>query len=616
MQVVVRATVGSVVALRSSEIEHLDVVQELGEHTRCHLFFTRDKDTDLSLDLMLGQPLTITLQDDVGTVTAFDGTVSEGSQNHQINHGSTFSLVGLSHSASLDRHRTAYFPASTVSDVVRRLGADLRGSAPAGDPLEYVQFGETDFEFLRRLADENGMFVRTSSARPEVRSEFENIGPTVVWGRDLLSVTASGRCANNGVAGVAQQVREKRDHRFRGIRRDPSWLEGAAALTAATQRIAGQRQGAEGDAHVHELPNRSKSLEAGRAYLEQESSRALGTTVFVDGVANNIRIRAGDTLTLEESEAFSLPTRGKLGVVRASHSFDGQLYSCAFTASPWQNWTNRLRPGRELINGPVTGIVVDNVDPEHMARLKVRLRWQDAGESTRWLRMAMPYAGNERGVHFLPEIGDEVLVAFELGDPERPIVLGALWNGADHAPTTAHNVAKRIVTRSGNTIQFFDQDSNNERIEIFSATGKCWLQLANNGGQPLLTIHSEGDISIEARNEIRLKCQTLTERVGSNAYRKTGGNDVLDATGNITRKAGMKLTLEGLNVVAKAGAMLDAAAGGILSIVGSLVHIQPPGKQVMSATVTAPPEPSSPWQQGQVPSAGPERTSADTRTGS
>lgn len=614
MQVVVRATVGSVLALRSSEIENLTVIQELGEHTQCHLFFTRDSDTDLSLDAMIGESLSITFEDETGTVSAFDGTVSEGSQNHQINHGSAFSLTALSPSMLLDRRRTAYFPASTFADVVRRLGADLRGPSPAGDPLEYVQFGESDFDFLRRLADENGMFVRTSGAKPEVRAEFEDVGPTIVWGRDLLGVTASCRSANNGIAGVSQLMPEKRDHRFRGVRKDATWLEGAAALTAASQRVAGARQGNEGDALVQELPSRSKTLEAGRQYLEQESSRALGTSVLVDGVANNIRIRAGDTLTLEESEAFALPTRGKLGVVRVSHEFDGHLYSCSFTATPWKNWTNRQRPPRELIGGPATGTVVDNVDPERMGRLKVRLRWQDSGESTRWLRMAVPYSGNARGVHFLPEIGDEVLVIFELGDPERPIVLGAVWNGKDLAQTTDKNVAKRIVTRSGNTIQFFDEDGSKERIEIYSATGQCWVQLANNGGQPLLTIHSEGDISIEAKNEIRLKCKTLTERVESDAFRKTGGNDITDVRGNLTKKVGGKLTLEGMNIVAKAGAMLDAAAGGILSIVGSLVHIQPPGKQVPSAVVSAPSEPKTPWKKTEVPKDAPEKTSADART--
>jgi type VI secretion system secreted protein VgrG len=514
MHVVVRATITDVVSLRSSELEHVEVVQALGEHTRCRLHFTRDSATDLAVDTMLGQPLRVTVEDEAGVVEVFDGVVTAGRQTHQLHAGSVFQVEGTSRSLALDRRRTTYFRASTVADVAQRLGASFVGSPRSSEPLEFVQFGESDFDFLRRLADEQGMFVRTNTPTIEVRSAFDNGGLTLVWGRDLLSVTASCDSANNGVAGAAHLVQEKRDHRFRGVAKEPAWLGGGAPLAAAATRVASQRRGAEGDGLVEELPFRSRTLEAARTHLEQLSVRALGTAVRVDGEANNPRVRAGDTVTLEESDAFTLPTRGALGVVQVTHRFDGQLYRCDFTATPWMNWTNAARPVRATIDGPTTGMVVDNVDPQRMGRLKVRLRWHDADESTRWLRMAMPYSGNTRGLHFLPEIGDEVLVAFELGDPERPIIVGALWNGKDVADTSDANTAKRIVTRSGNTIQFYDDDPGNERIELFSATGQTWVQLANNGGKPLLTIHSEGDIALEARNEIRLACRTLTERIG------------------------------------------------------------------------------------------------------
>jgi len=613
MQVVVRVTIGDVVSLRSSELSHLDIVQQLGEHTTCTLLFTRDRDTDLSLDTMLGQALTITVEDDDGLVTTFDGVVDGGTQSHQLNHGSSFTLRGVSHSHALERRRTAHYPASSAADVMQQLGAEVKSALPAGAPLEYVQFGESDFEFLCRLASEQGAFVRTSGRKPEVRIGFDPVGPSLTWGRDLLAVSASGSSINYGAAGAAQSVPEKRDHRFRGVRGQVEWLDGASMLSSSVERVARQRAQAEGDALVRELPFRSKSLEEGRRYLEQDSARALGSAVLIECQASNPRVRAGDTVTLAESDAFALPTRGTFGVVRVSHEFDGQLYTASITATPWMQWSAEVVPSRARIAGPCTGMVVDNVDPKHMGRICVRLRWQDAGEQTRWLRMVAPYAGNARGLHFLPEIGDEVLVAFELGDPERPIVMGSVWNGKDVAPTTDRNAAKRIVTRSGNTIQFFDEDSKNERIEIYSASGQCWVQLANNGGKPLLTVHSEGDIAFEAKNEIRLTCKTLTERVSGAAFRKTGGDDVAEVGGNFTRKVGGKLVLQAMNIVAKAGAMLDAAAGGILSIMGSQVHIQPPGKQVPSATVKAPAAVVSPWKVTTVPNVAAEKTSADAR---
>ena len=614
MRVTVQAEIGAVLKLRNSEMEAFEITQELSKHTRCLLHFLRDRDTDLHLDALLGQPLTVSLTDDVGTVTVFNGTVIEGSQSHQMNHGSAFTLDGVSHSWTLEREQTAYYTSNRLSDLVGKFNAKLAGSAPSRDPLQYVQFGETDFDFLIRVADDHGMFVRTSDEKPEVRAGFEDVALPLKWGKDLLAATASSRTAAHGTEGAAHRAQEKRDHRFRNVRKNPTWLGGAARLTNIATKLS-DRASNQGAGSVENLPFRSPALADARKMLEHESERALGSSVTVTGATTNIRVRAGDTVKLEESEAFRLPTQGKLGITRVVHMFDGQLYSNQFVATPWSGFSSPARPERNLIHGCTSGDVVDNVDPESMGRLRVRLRWIDVGESTRWVRVAAPYAGNERGMHFLPEVGDEVLVVFEMGDPERPVVIGSMWNGVDKAPTMENNKAKRIVTRSGNTIQFFDEDGDKERIEIYSANSKCWIQLDNNGGKPLLTIHSEGDISFEAENEIRLKCKTFTHDVSSDTFRKVGGNDTSDVSGNILSKAGGKHNVEGMNVVVKAGGMLDAVAGGINSVVGSMVHIQPPGKVVPPSMVKSPSTPKSAWEKQEPPAKGEGRTSADPRVG-
>ena len=612
MHVIVRAEIGALL-LRNSEIEYLEITQELSAHTRCLLHFLRDKDTDLNLDTLLGQPLNVVLQDEIGVVTAFTGVVLEGSQAHQINHGSAFVIEGVSPSWSLERLQTAYYTANKLGDLVSRFNAKLTGSVPPRDALQYVQFGETDFAFLVRVADDHGMFVRTSDQKPEVRAGFEEIGLPLKWGNDLLGVTASSRTAAHAAAGAAHRPEEKRDHRFRNVRKPPTWLNGASRLTAIATKLS-DRASNTGAGVLHDLPFRSPKLADARKTLEHESERTLGSSLSVTGSANNIRVRAGDTVKLEESDAFALPTFGTLGVVKVVHLFDGQQYTNEFVATPWSGWSNAVRPLRNMAPGCATGDVVDNVDPSNMGRIKVRFRWNDTDESTRWTRVASTYAGNARGFHFLPEIGDEVLLTFEQGDPERPIVIGSLWNGVDKAPTMEQNKAKRIITRSGNTIQLFDEDDD-ERIEIYSAKGECWVQLHNNKGKPLLTIHSEGDISFEAENEIRLTCKTFTQDVSSNATRKIGGNDTSDVSGNVLSKAGGKHATEGMNVVVKAGAMLDAVAGGIHSIVGAMVHIQPPGKVVPPNIIAPAPSVPSAWKKQETPKKGEGRTSADPRVG-
>jgi uncharacterized protein involved in type VI secretion and phage assembly len=103
------------------------------------------------------------------------------------------------------------------------------------------------------------------------------------------------------------------------------------------------------------------------------------------------------------------------------------------------------------LSGVYRAVVADNKDPEARARLRVNVPGVKTGEV--WAELATLMAGNGYGTLFLPEIGDEVLIAFEAGDADRPYVNGALWGAGGHAPTGA---AKTIRTRCGATITIDD----------------------------------------------------------------------------------------------------------------------------------------------------------------
>src|SRR5262245_43264708 len=88
-------------------------------------------------------------------------------------------------------------------------------------------------------------------------------------------------------------------------------------------------------------------------------------------------------------------------------------------------------PGRPIV-GVASALVVEAKDPEAMGRIKVRFPWLREGKETEtWARVSLPLGGNAVASWALPEVGDEVVVAFEHGDFQRPVVLGSLWNGAD-----------------------------------------------------------------------------------------------------------------------------------------------------------------------------------------
>src|SRR5262249_25178763 len=99
------------------------------------------------------------------------------------------------------------------------------------------------------------------------------------------------------------------------------------------------------------------------------------------------------------------------------------------------------------MRGVVSARVIDHNDPRGMGRLQVKYDWQEEGE-TGWARMISPHAGSDRGVMFMPEKGDEGLVAFEQGEPERPVILGALWNGVNIAPRTGFWANAGVMTQA------------------------------------------------------------------------------------------------------------------------------------------------------------------------
>lgn len=165
-----------------------------------------------------------------------------------------------------------------------------------------------------------------------------------------------------------------------------------------------------------------------------------------------------------------------------------------------------------LFYGVYPARVTDIVDPDKQGRIKVRLPWSpDAGDSNyeTWARLATMMAGNKRGTFFIPDVDDEVLLAFEGGNPRRPYVVGSLWNGQDSPPEqmdgAGENYLKTILSRQGVRITLDDTD------------GATKLRLETPMGQSIVL--SDGNLSIVAQdatgNSIKLAPEGITITAGS-----------------------------------------------------------------------------------------------------
>jgi len=119
------------------------------------------------------------------------------------------------------------------------------------------------------------------------------------------------------------------------------------------------------------------------------------------------------------------------------------------------------------IAGVVTGIVKSFDDPQGQGRIELEFRGLPDGQRSGWAPIAAPLAGKSRGMYFMPEKEDEVLVAFERGDFAHPFIVGQLWNGVDVPPET--DPENRIILTPGkHTLRFED---GNKKIVLQSAKG-------------------------------------------------------------------------------------------------------------------------------------------------
>ena len=197
--------------------------------------------------------------------------------------------------------------------------------------------------------------------------------------------------------------------------------------------------------------------------------------------------------------------------------------------------------------GVASGIVTNNQDPDEQGRVKLRFPWLSDDNETDWVRIVTLMAGSGRGTFFLPEVGDEVLVAFEHGDINQPYVIGALWNGTAAPPATnsdGQNNIRKIRSRSGHEIIFNDDNNaQQEKIEIHTnaghkvalddSAGQEKIEIIDKTGSNKITIDSvQNSINIESAMQLKIKANVVE----------------IEGTGSLTLKSNAALAIQGLPV--------------------------------------------------------------------
>ncbi len=444
-----------------------------------------------------------------GKITAIEPELTGGHQNL------TLRGYDLSYGLYRNRHRRSYIQ-MTDSDIVRRIAQEVGLQAEVENTSqvhEYIfQNNLTHMEFLRERSKMIGfeLFVegeRLCFRSPPPSSEGSPI--PLQWGRDFTEfhpklsvaeqvneVTVKGwnpaqKSEIIGRATRGEGAPAVGEHRSGGSVAEGIW--GRAIVQISDRPVASQAQA---DKMAQAILNEKES----KFITAQGSCRGNpqikpGKILEISGVGNRFSGRyyvtsCNHRLTKDKGyvTAFSLSTRSPKSIVEVIRG----------SSQERRNY------------GVFIGIVTNNRDPQGMGRVKVKFPWLEDGEESNWARIVSPAAGNGRGTYWIPEVNDEVLVAFEHGSVNHPYILGSLWNGQDKPPldvneaVSADGRVQKFVwkSRSGHLIVLDDSDSQ-AGISICDKTGKNMVAI--DSMRNALKISASGDITIEAQGKVTIK---------------------------------------------------------------------------------------------------------------
>ena len=299
----------------------------------------------------------------------------------------------------------------------------------------------------------------------------------------------------------------------------------------------------------------------------------------------NPKIHAGTAVSIGNLGA---PFDGKYTVTTSRHHFDqiaGYVTRFAVTGRQERSLLGLASVGGatgQRVAGVVVAQVSDVNDPQGLGRVKLTFPWLSDTYVSDWARTVQPGAGKDRGALILPEVGDEVLAAFEQGDIRRPYVVGGLFNGVDTPKAGPNDIVdsgsgeinrRSFVSRRGHRIDCLDQAGQADGVTI--RTGDNSLQLLLDATGTKLTVHSDGTVLVEAKQGVTVDAGTGTVELKGGDIKLSGQTGVtIDGGGGAVKvTAGSELSLSGVSAKLAGSAQTEVTGGATCSISAGLVRI-------------------------------------------
>lgn len=544
-----------------------------------------------------------------------------------------------SHRLHRGRHSRS-FQNKTDADIVKSIAAEVGIAAgkidSTGGPYGYGDIGgssgyvfqqnQTNMEFLRDRATRHGFELFVQDGKLNFRKPQKDDTLKLEWLRDIHSFRVR--------VSSAEQVKSVE---VRGW--DYSRKEVIAETASRTKQVLTSTDKGEGGktaSGFNGKPAAPTLVMVDRPVSQAKEAKAIAQALydelggdFVQADARsegNPSIRPGRVIKLTGMGKYS----GSYYVTETRQLFQSRIYTTEFSVRGLRGGDflqtleakHTLQPGQTLM----AGIVADNKDPKGWGRVRVKLPALTEKHMSNWARMVSVGAGADRGIDWLPEINDEVLVAFEHGDIHRPYVIGGVWNGKDKPPEKTEDAIangkvrlRTLQTRLGHTLQFVDEDKGSSKKGIYLTTkdkhqlhlneteqfaelktksghqlklddkGKK-IELKTKGGHQIsmedngkkINIASTGTLNAKSAStdKVNIDGGEITLTGSTKITLKVGGSKItLSATGidiagpQIAIKADATAKLEGAVVEAKGtasakleGAMVDVKGSGMLNV--------------------------------------------------
>ena len=414
----------------------------------------------------------------------------------------------------------------TLADIIKEMtskaGVSARINPEYTEKLDYVcQYNESDFTFIKRLALQYNEWLYYD-------------GIDLVFGRPVHLPDAVklefGTSLSSLDIGVKALAKPAKVFSYHSLNDQTIAAETPNKPTDKDQLGHEAFQASLGmyrnPARQYALPRIHYTSEMTR-YVRKKQEAATAESHYVLGQSETATLVTGSVVDLKSSflervGSLTSESLGEFFITEITHTVgEDCYYSNTFKAIPAVVDTLPEPEVEMPIAEPQMARVTRNDDKFGHGCVQVQMNWQTEKMSTDWLRVMAPDGGSSdqvksnRGFVFIPEVGDHVLVGFRHGDPNRPYVMGSLFNGTTGAGGSKGNKIKSITTRSGHTLAFNDMENGNWGITLKDAKGNVFHMdtkgsSINITAPQTITLNAT-NIMLNASNKIGLQSSSVSK---------------------------------------------------------------------------------------------------------